>query len=194
LENQLETLEHGRLAEQQRQKHNLQQRLAARKAKNARNKTAKAKIEEVKKQKEEEEAATRDELQDGVNDLFKRRGTIVLQDDDSELVRRLRAWRQAKKAHQEKVLLAEVATKQVDLDENEIKILVLKLMQVERMMREIRKKKKRQAQLAEANKIAKVGTFGSRAGGRNGSLKRVSEDGDRLSRVSSAKSGRRGFA
>lgn len=62
------------------------------------------------------------------------------------------------------------------------------------MMREIRKKKKRQAQLAEANKIAKVGTFGSRAGGRNGSLKRVSEDGDRLSRVSSAKSGRRGFA
>lgn len=99
LENQLETLEHGRLAEQQRQKHNLQQRLAARKAKNARNKTAKAKIEEVKKQKEEEEAATRDELQDGVNDLFKRRGTIVLQDDDSELVRRLRAWRQAKKAH-----------------------------------------------------------------------------------------------
>lgn len=194
MENQLETLEHGRLAEQQRQKHNLQQRLAARKAKNARNKTAKAKIEEVKKQKEEEEAATRDELQDGVNDLFKRRGTIVLQDDDSELVRRLRAWRQAKKAHQEKVLLAEVATKQVDLDENEIKILVLKLMQVERMMREIRKKKKRQAQLAEANKIAKVGTFGSRAGGRNGSLKRVSEDGDRLSRVSSAKSGRRGFA
>lgn len=35
------------------------------------------------------------------------------------------------------------------MDENEIKILVLKLMQVERLLRELRKKKKSQALIAE---------------------------------------------
>jgi len=80
--------------------------------------------------------------------MFKRQGTLILQDhddDDSELIRRLRAWKTAKKTADDQKFMGEIAKAEVNLDENEIKILVLKLMQVEKLLREIRKKKKRQA-------------------------------------------------
>lgn len=146
LEKQLEVLEHGRLAEQQRQNMNVQQRLAARKAKNTRNNKGKKQAEE--KKKVEEQKAKEQTLEDGLKGMFGRAGTLILEDhedDDSELVKRLKAWKLAKRAADEKKFMEQLASSEVDLGENEIKILVLKLMQVEKLLREVRKKKKRQA-------------------------------------------------
>lgn len=185
LESQLEALEHGRLAEAQRQKTNLQQRLAARRAKNARNNKGKKKAAE--KKKEEEKQAKEQSLADGLKGMFGRAGTLVLgdhEDDDSELMRRLRAWKVAKKAADEKSLMQTLASATVDLGQDEIKILVLKLMQVEKLLREVRKKKKRQALLADGgmdsarprSKIQKLGV-GSRNATRVGSMRTAGATG-----------------
>ena len=125
---------------------NVQQRLAARKAKNARNNKGKKQAEE--KKKVEEQKAKEQTLEDGLKGMFGRAGTLILEDhddDDSELVKRLKAWKLAKRAADEKKFMEQLASSEVDLGENEIKILVLKLMQVEKLLREVRKKKKRQA-------------------------------------------------
>lgn len=58
---------------------------------------------------------------------------------------RLRAWKKFKQVTEERKFMEQLASSEVDLGENEIKILVLKLMQVEKLLREVRKKKKRQA-------------------------------------------------
>ena len=171
LEVQLESLEMGRMAEAARQKLNLQQRLAARKAKNARTKRAKDKMEE---QKKIEEKAQEEKIGSGIGGLFERRGTLVLSDNDNSLLaQRLRAWKKAKKAKDEEKLIAEIATKDVNMDENEIKILVLKLMQVEKLLKELRRKKKKQAESGQnpARKLAKVSTLGSKQGGRPSHLR-----------------------
>lgn len=197
LENQLEALEHGRLAEQQRQKLSLQQKLAARRAKNAKNKKGKAK-EEAKK-KEEEQKAKEQTLEDGLKGMFGRAATLVLgdhEDDDSELIKRLRSWKDAKKVADEKKFMEQLASSEVNLGENEIKILVLKLMQVEKLLREVRKKKKRQAIKADdhgfgrditrnGSRTSKAG-FGSRNATRVGTMRSGAGDNS-LSRRQSAR-------
>jgi len=62
--------------------------------------------------------------------IFKRQGTIHLaeQNDNSELMKRLRAWKIAKKAADEKAFQAKLQQCEVDLNENETKIMILKLL------------------------------------------------------------------
>ena len=76
-----------------------------------------------------------------LRDLFKRQGTINLNEvnDNSELMRRLRAWKIAKKDADEKAFEKKLAQCEVDLDESETKIMILKLLQTEQMLKEIQR-------------------------------------------------------
>jgi len=61
--------------------------------------------------------------------------------DNSELMRRLRAWKLAKKRHEDEKLNEKLTNTEVKLDENEIKIMILKLVQVESLLKDLRKKR-----------------------------------------------------
>jgi hypothetical protein len=74
--------------------------------------------------------------------LFKKQGTINLDkdmNDNSELMKRLRAWKIAKRTNEEKAYAEKVAKCEVDLDEAQTKIMILKLLQTEKMLKEIRR-------------------------------------------------------
>ena len=62
--------------------------------------------------------------------IFKRQSTVVLheQNDNSELMKRLRAWKIAKKNADEKAFQAKLQQCEVNLNENETKIMILKLL------------------------------------------------------------------
>jgi len=62
--------------------------------------------------------------------LFKRQGTIQLMEanDNTELMRRLRSWKLAKKNDDDRKFEAKLAATEVDLDESETKIMILKLL------------------------------------------------------------------
>ena len=62
--------------------------------------------------------------------IFKRQSTVVLQEqnDNSELMKRLRAWKIAKKNADEKAFQAKLQQCEVNLNENETKIMILKLL------------------------------------------------------------------
>jgi hypothetical protein len=96
LEAQLELNEHGQLAEAQKQKANLNQRLAARRAKNAKNKKGKEKKEEQKQVEAAKEKEKEKNMEQSLKGMFERKSTLILQDhdnDNSELMKRLRAWK-----------------------------------------------------------------------------------------------------
>ena len=59
--------------------------------------------------------------------------------DNSELMKRLRAWKLAKRTADEKAYAEKVAKCEVDLDEAQTKIMILKLLQTEKMLKEIRR-------------------------------------------------------
>lgn len=74
------------------------------------------------------------------------RNKLIMQsqliDDDSELLQRLRDWNSHKKDYE----LAEIAKKAssagvVNLDENQIKIMIIKLQQIEKLLKEVGKLK-----------------------------------------------------
>ena len=72
--------------------------------------------------------------------IFKNRETIELDDmEDTELLRRLRAWKKMKKEYEEAKFLAEISNTSVKLDENTVKIMILKLIQVEKLMKDMGK-------------------------------------------------------
>jgi len=89
------------------------------------------KARKLKDQLERQEAlnATKN-IKKKLGGLFKRQGTILLQEnnDNSELMRRLRAWKLAKKNSDELAFEAKLADTEVDLDESETKIMILKLL------------------------------------------------------------------
>merc|ERR1712146_560618 len=135
--------------------------------------------------------------------IFKRRGTIMIQEanDNSELIRRLRAWKITKKNAEDKAYEAKLAQCEVDLDESETKIMILKLLQTEKMLAEVRRhmRKYNRAGFNETKKAGVPSARGSRMGradsNRSGSPvakrqeSRMSASGTglgrRLSRVSS---------
>jgi len=85
--------------------------------------------------------------------------------DNSELMRRLRAWKIAKKNSEEKAWEAKLAQCEVDLDESETKIMILKLLQTEKMLKEVRrqvKKFSRPSKYAVARQSSRVKSVRSR--------------------------------
>lgn len=93
-------------------------------------------------------------LQGMLSNIIQRKGTLMLNDvnDNSELMRRLRAWKLAKKRHEEATLDEKLTNTEVKLDENEIKIMILKLVQVERLLKDLRKKRGNSPLKQKANK------------------------------------------
>lgn len=139
LSKQLESIDNAWIVEQQRQQLVLKAKMALKKDKNAR-------ARKLKEQLEQQEAsqATKN-MKTRLKDIFKRQGTIAIQEanDNSELMRRLRAWKIAKKNATEHDQARKLAEVEVDLDENETKIMILKLLQTEKMLKEIRRQIKR---------------------------------------------------
>jgi len=85
--------------------------------------------------------------------------------DNSELMRRLRAWKIAKKNSEEKAWEAKLAQCEVDLDESETKIMILKLLQTEKMLKEVRRQVKkfaRPSKYAVARQSSRVRSVRSR--------------------------------
>ena len=63
--------------------------------------------------------------------------------ESDELMIKLRKWKQAKRKLEAEKLDAEIQEAQPDMQENEIKVMILKLIQTEKMIKSIYKKKKR---------------------------------------------------
>lgn len=97
LERQLASLDNAWIVEQQRQQLVLKNKIAQRKEHLEKAKKLRATIE----QKEAAQASKN--MRTKLKDIFKRQGTIVMQEanDNSELMRRLRAWKIAQKNKQD---------------------------------------------------------------------------------------------
>jgi len=136
LESQLKSLDSAYNVEQQRQILLMKQKLALRKEKVDR---AQKLRDQLKLQEEKEATAA---IKKKLGGLFKKQGTIMLDqnaNDNSELMKRLRAWKIAKRSADDKAYALKVAKCEVDLDEAQTKIMVLKLLQTEKMLKEIRR-------------------------------------------------------
>ena len=105
LSKQLESLDSAYIVESQRQQLLMKQRLANRKEK----------MEKARKLKEQlerqEQAQTQNTVANKLRDIFKKQGTIIIKEenDNSELMRRLRAWKIAKKNAEEKAFESKLA-------------------------------------------------------------------------------------
>merc|ERR1712110_424552 len=136
LDNQLKSLDSAYTVEQQRQNYLMKQKLEMRKEKVARAQ----KLRDQLKAQEEKEAT--EAIKKKLGGLFKKQGTLILDkniNDNSELMKRLRAWKIAKRNNEDKAYAEKVAKCEVDLDEAQTKIMVLKLLQTEKMLKEIRR-------------------------------------------------------
>ena len=136
LESQLKSLDSAYNVESQRQMLLMKQKLALRKEKVER---AQKLRDQLKAQEEKEATAA---IKKKLGGLFKKQGTINLDkdmNDNSELMKRLRAWKIAKRTNEEKAYAEKVAKCEVDLDEAQTKIMILKLLQTEKMLKEIRR-------------------------------------------------------
>jgi hypothetical protein len=152
LESQLKSLDSAYNVESQRQMLLMKQKLALRKEKVER---AQKLRDQLKAQEEKEATAA---IKKKLGGLFKKQGTINLDkdiNDNSELMKRLRAWKIAKRSNEEKLYAEKVAKCEVDLDEAQTKIMILKLLQTEKMLKEIRRQVKKFARPAKQYGIAR---------------------------------------
>lgn len=135
LNKQLASLDSAYSVEQQRQRLFMKQKLAIRKEKMEKARALKDKLE-----RQDAIQAAKD-MKKKLGSIFKRQGTINLQEsnDNSELMRRLRSWKINQKKASETAYQAKLAQCEVDLEENETKIMILKLLQTEKMLKEVRR-------------------------------------------------------
>lgn len=152
------------------------------------------KAQKLKEQLDRQEAlqAAKD-MKSKLGQIFKRQSTLVLseQNDNSDLMKRLRAWKIAKKNADDKKFQAKLQQCEVDLNENETKIMILKLLQTEKMLKEIRRQVRKYGRPGKAPKS--VSRAGSRRPGSNYS--RVSQSrgfGTNANRADSQQSRRSG--
>lgn len=113
----------------------MKQKLAIRKEKMEKARSLKEKLE-----RQDAIQAAKD-MKKKLGSIFKRQGTINLQEsnDNSELMRRLRSWKINQKKASETAYQVKLAQCEVDLEENETKIMILKLLQTEKMLKEVRR-------------------------------------------------------
>lgn len=83
-------------------------------------------------------------MQTNLKKMLMKKGTLMLDEtnENSELMRKLRAWKVAKKNLENEKLKAQLEQCTPDMDDNEIKIMILKLIQTEKLLKQIYKKKK----------------------------------------------------
>jgi len=70
-------------------------------------------------------------------------------------MRRLGTWKLKKREYQTAKFMDKLGTAQVDLDDASIKILILKLMQIEKLLKEVGKQKKKEMKLNRKKKHAR---------------------------------------
>lgn len=100
------------------------------------------KARQLKDQLERQEASNAaKDMKKKLGSIFKRQGTIILQEsnDNSELMRRLRSWKISQKKSTDENYHKKLRETTVDLEESETKIMILKLLQTEKMLKEIRR-------------------------------------------------------
>ena len=111
----------------------------------------KKRLQKVAKLREKmEEKHQEPDNQRAVNQLtslfkLKRQGTISskeMDDQDNEVQRRLRAWRSKRKEYETRIFLAKLAKASVNLDKDQLRIIILKLIQIEKLLKELGKTKK----------------------------------------------------
>lgn len=81
----------------------------------------------------------------GLSGLFQRRATLILDKEveNSELMKRLRAWKLKKKEYEEEKFRQRVAETNVTLGDSSIKMMIIKLNQIENLMKDLNKQTKK---------------------------------------------------
>jgi len=77
-------------------------------------------------------------------------------DENDELIKRLQQWKQNKKAYELRIFIDKLAKAHLNLNENEIKIMIIKLIQIEKLLKEIGKVKKAKGAKSAKRKENKV--------------------------------------
>lgn len=137
--NQLEMLDSAYAAEQRRQMLAMKQKADQRRLRTQKAKELKEKLEKEREEKQQGNAKA------GLAGLFKRRATLHLdkQAENSELMRRLRAWKLAKKEYETEQFRKRVAETNVTLGDASIKMMIIKLNQIENLMKDLNKQTKK---------------------------------------------------
>lgn len=80
----------------------------------------------------------------GLKKLFTRQSTLVLDDDaeNSKLMQKLRQWKVMKKEYENVQFQKKVNTTGVSLNDNQYKLMIMKLMKVERLIKDLDKNSK----------------------------------------------------
>lgn len=136
--NQLELLDSAYAAEQRRQMLAMKQ-----KADQRRIRTQKAR--ELREKLEAERAKnTGNNLSKGLSGLFKRSATLHLDNEaeNSELMRRLRGWKLKKKEYENELHRKRIAETNISLNDDSIKMMIIKLNQIENLMKDLNRKTK----------------------------------------------------
>lgn len=87
---------------------------------------------------------TGNNLNKGLSGLFKRSATLVLENEaeNSELMRRLRGWKLKKKEYENELHRKRIAETNISLNEDSIKMMIIKLNQIENLMKDLNRKTK----------------------------------------------------
>lgn len=106
--------------------------------------------------------------------MFQKKGTLMIQEEseNSELMKKLRKWKMDKKKLEQEKFDAQLEECEPDMNENEIKIMILKLITIEKYLKQIGTKKRKDASKKQ-KKQKKGGRDGgvSQVGGNRSALK-----------------------
>lgn len=148
-----DAIDAARMMEMNRQTLNMRKRLDQRRRKMREVEAIKKK--EQDKKREEESSASKGLAKGSMKGLFKRHGTLLIREDNdnSELMRKLRAWKINKKQFDDAKLEEQIQEVQPDMDDTEIATMILKLKLIQSNFKQIyAKKKKLQRKLENTKK------------------------------------------
>lgn len=179
--NQLEQLDSAYIAEQKRQalmmkqrqemKHQRQQKLLA--------------MQEKYQQEKKQEA--RGNLRAGLKNILGNKGGIFDSEgiilDTSELLRRLREWQDMKSQYDKQAYLSKLDVTEVEIESDVVKILILKLLQLEKSLKDMGRIQKKRAKKAKRG-VERTSTRGSVYSAKRSNSKR----GSRFAKVHDASS------
>jgi len=138
---QLEMLDSAYAAEQRRQMLAMKQKADQRRIRSQKAKELKEKLEKERAKK----LGSSGNAKGGLTGLFQRRATLHMdkEAENSELMRRLRAWKLKKKEYEQEQHRKRIAETNVTLGDASIKMMIIKLNQIENLMKDLNKQTKK---------------------------------------------------
>jgi len=138
---QLEMLDSAYAAEQRRQMLAMKQKADQRRIRSQKAKELKEKLEKERAKK----LGSSGNAKSGLTGLFQRRATLHMdkEAENSELMRRLRAWKLKKKEYEQEQHRKRIAETNVTLGDASIKMMIIKLNQIENLMKDLNKQTKK---------------------------------------------------